>query len=301
MKTLFVCASLGLLLGGCQSNPSQPPAPAATAAASVAPSSAPSATTERTLAVIIAGDHRSADNRARDRFRHPEATLAFFGITPSLRVLEITPGAGWYSEIIAPYVQAKGHFSAAIWDDSRPDFPKFYADLNAQLRAKVSARPELYGNVQLLPINSKAPAFGSAESEDAIVTFRNVHNWAIGGNADAWFKAFFAALKPGGVLGVVDHRAKPGTTLAATLKSGYLTEAYVIGLAEAAGFVLEARSEINANPLDDANHEAGVWSLPPTLRLGEKDRAQYLAIGESDRMTLRFRKPSADLIHSAND
>lgn len=301
MKTSLLCAGLGLLLGGCQSTPSQAPTPAVAAAATAPATTTEQPASDRALAAILMGDQRSTENRDRDRYRHPAATLAFFGITPTMRVLEITPGGGWYSEIIAPYVAANGQFTAAIWDDSLPGLPKYYADLNTQLRAKVDARPQLYGKVRFLTINTKAPAFGDDASEDAIVTFRNVHNWTNAGNADAWFKAFFAALKPGGVLGVVDHRAKVGTTLAATLKTGYLTEAYVIGLAEAAGFALEAKSEINANPLDDTNHEAGVWTLPPTLRLGEKNREQYLAIGESDRMTLRFRKPGGDLIHSAND
>jgi predicted methyltransferase len=253
------------------------------------------------LAQAIAGAHRSEANRHRDQYRHPQQTLEFFGIKPSMSVLEITPGGGWYSEILSPWLRDHGQFIGAIWDDSAADSPGYFKALNKQLRDKFAGSPELYGKARLIAIDAKAPDFSAAGAVDAVLTFRNVHNWTQAGNDAAWFKAFFAALKPGGVLGVVDHRAKPGTTLEATLESGYLTEDYVIGLATGAGFVLEEKSEINANPTDTKDYEAGVWTLPPTLGLKDKDREKYLAIGESDRMTLRFRKPGGDAIHSSDD
>ncbi len=253
------------------------------------------------LEEILAGTHRSEANRSRDRYRHPAKTLQFFGIQSDQRVLEITPGGGWYSEVLAPWLQDRGQFIAAIWDDSLPDQPGYYASLNKQLREKFAAAPNLYDKARLIAFDAKAPDFSAAAPLDAVLTFRNVHNWTMAGNDAAWFKAFYAALKPGGVLGVVDHRAAPGTDIAAAMKSGYLTEAHVIALAVDAGFVLEASSEINANPADDRQHPKGVWTLPPMLALGETDRAKYLEIGESDRMTLRFRKPAGDAIHASDD
>ncbi|MGD9582457.1 MAG: class I SAM-dependent methyltransferase [Lysobacterales bacterium] len=298
MYRILTITGLGLLLGACQASPERPVSASAeveTVAASASPATAAG------LDRILNDRRRSEANRARDRYRHPAETLQFFGIAPDQSVLEITPGGGWYAELLAPYLAGSGQYTAAIWDDSAPNFPPFFAGLNRQLREQLASDPDYYGAARLLPFNTKAPAFGADGSFDAVLTFRNVHNWAMAGNADAWFKAFFAALKPGGVLGVVDHRAKPGTTLEATLKSGYLTEDYVIGLATAAGFVLEAKSEINANPADTSQHPAGVWTLPPTLRLKEQDQEKYLAIGESDRMTLRFRKPDNDILHAAED
>lgn len=253
------------------------------------------------LDLVLAGAHRSEANRHRDQYRHPRQTLEFFGVKPSMSVLEITPGGGWYSEILAPWLKDSGLFIAAIWDESLPGLPGYFKPLNQQLRDKMAAHPDLLGKAKLISIDAKAPDFSAAGAVDAVVTFRNVHNWTEAGNDAAWFKAFFATLKPGGILGVVDHRAKPGTTLAATLESGYLTEDYVIGLATAAGFVLEEKSEINANPADTKDYEVGVWTLPPMLALKDKDRQKYLAIGESDRMTLRFRKPGVDAIHASDD
>lgn len=299
MNHRIVFLAILVALGGCQSKAARVDTPEA-AVQSKAEAAAPAMSshsgfedsTASELAAAISGAHRSADNRARDVYRHPQETLNFFGITPSMHVLEITPGAGWYSEILAPWLKEKGQFIAAIWDEGQAGAPKYYAALNQQLRDKFAANPALYGSAKLIAFDTKAPNFSAAGPLDAIVTFRNVHNWTMGGNDGDWFKAFFAALKPGGVLGVVDHRAVPDTSLEATLKTGYLTEDYVIERATAAGFVLEARSEINANPKDSKDHPSGVWTLPPTLGMKDQDRDKYLAIGESDRMTLRFRKPA---------
>ena len=240
------------------------------------------------LQAAIAGPWRSEGNRARDRYRHPAETLAFFGVKPTDTVIEISPGAGWYSEILAPYLRDRGRYVAAT---ASAPADSGGGKRNAALQAKFAAMPARYDRVQWLEYDGKAPVLGAPGSADVVLTFRNVHNWVAAGSTDAYFKAFFEVLKPGGVLGVVDHRAKPGTALAAMKTSGYLTEALVIEHATRAGFVLEARSEVNANPRDDADHPNGVWTLPPTNRHDAKDAATYQAIGESDRMTLRFRKP----------
>ena len=240
------------------------------------------------LDAAIAGSWRDAANVARDRYRHPRETLGFFQLGAGQRVIEISPSGGWYSEILAPYLRDGGHYVAAT---ASAPADSGGGRRNAALQAKFAAAPTRYDRVEWLEYDGKAPVLGAPASADAVLTFRNVHNWVAAGNADAYFRAFFAALKPGGVLGVVDHRAKPGTDIETMKKSGYLTEALVIGLATDAGFVLEARSEVNANAKDDTDHPNGVWTLPPVNRHEAADDAKYQAIGESDRMTLRFRKP----------
>jgi predicted methyltransferase len=258
----------------------------AAAAATPTPSTAQEAATpavNSALQAAVADPGRDAAQRARDRYRHPAETLAFFGLTPTDTVIEISPGSGWYSAILAPYLRDAGRYIAAT---ATPAPGRSNA-----LRAVFAADPARYGRATLVEYDGKAPSLGAPASADAVLTFRNVHNWVAAGSADAYFQAFFAALKPGGTLGVVDHRAKPGTDLDTMKKSGYLTEALVVDLATRAGFVLEARSEVNANPADSADHPNGVWTLPPTNRHDEANKAKYAAIGESDRMTLRFRKP----------
>ncbi|UHQ23365.1 methyltransferase [Lysobacter sp. 5GHs7-4] len=246
---------------------------------------------EAALAKPLAGDWRDAKNSARDVYRHPAQTLAFFGVQPGQTVIEITPGGGWYSEVLAPYLKDHGRYVAAVWDDAIPDQPKYRYSLNTALRAKFAGNPAVYGAPDVRVFDPKAPVFGPAGGADTVLTFRNAHNWVSDGNAPAYFKAFFDALKPGGVLGVVDHRAKPGTDVEKMKTSGYLTEALVIELAQGAGFVLDAKSEINANAKDGTDHPNGVWTLPPSNRHDAADAAKYKAIGESDRMTLRFKKP----------
>ena len=246
------------------------------------------------LDAAIAGSWRSADNRARDTWRHPKETLAFFGVRPDQTVVEITPGGGWYSEILAPYLRADGRYVAAVIDpapETNERARDYYAKALADLRAKYAANPALYGSAQVVPFNQKAPVFGAPASADVVLTFRNVHNWRMSGNAEAMFKGFFDVLKPGGVLGVVEHRAK--ADVPATDRSGYVGQAQVIAMAQAAGFVLDGQSEVNANPRDTRDHPNGVWMLPPSNRHDAKDAAKYQAIGESDRMTLRFVKPRA--------
>ncbi len=233
---------------------------------------------------VLAGDWRSEKNRARDVYRHPKATLQFFGIRPDLKVIEITPGGGWYSEILAPLLQDNGAYVAAVKKSGSEAG-------DGGLRAKFAADPAHYGKAQIVAFDPKAPAFGPPGQADMVLTFRNVHNWTEDGSAEAMFKAFYAALRPGGVLGVVDHRAPEGSRMEDVKDSGYLPTAYVIKLATDAGFKLDGQSDVNANPKDTKDYPKGVWTLPPTLTLGDQDRAKYLAIGESDRMTLRFVKP----------
>lgn len=242
------------------------------------------------LQSVLTGQHRTEANMARDDARHPVETLTFFGVTETDTLAEITPGGGWYTEILAPLVREKGmlyavHFAAdsevAYYQRSRNGFLE-----------KLAADPAVYDKVKVTEFVPGTPVrMAPLGQVDKVLTFRNVHNWLKAGNAEQAFKDFFAMLKPGGVLGVVEHRAKPGTSMDTMKVSGYVTEAEVIRLAQAAGFVLDGRSEVNANKKDRANHPKGVWSLPPSLALGEEDRDKYLAIGESDRMTLRFRKP----------
>ncbi len=243
---------------------------------------------------FLSGDHRSVKNKARDQYRHPVETLKFFGVTPSSKVLEISPGRGWYTEVLAPIFRDSGEFYVATWDiDNLPErIQPYLQKIDQGYRSMLSARPDIYDQVKITTYSSQNPKFLSPQSVDFILTFRNVHNWALRGNADQMFAAFFETLKPGGILGVTDHRAKPGTPFDKQTKSGYMTESYVIDLAKKSGFEFVAQSEVNANPKDSADHPGGVWNLPPTLRnVADDEREKYSKIGESDRMTLKFRKP----------
>ncbi len=248
------------------------------------------------LREALSGTHREAANVARDTWRHPQDTLEFFGIRADMSVVEIWPGAaGWYTEILAPYLREHGQLYAAHFNaDSSA---QFFRESRAAFEAKLAVNPERYDRVRLTSFNPPQYVdIAPPGSADAVLTFRNVHNWYMRGGGDERvlqaFQAMHRALKPGGLLGVVDHRLPAQRALTDQEASGYMRQDYVIDLAQRAGFVLEAASEINANPRDGADHPEGVWTLPPSLRLGDKDRERYLAIGESDRMTLRFRKPA---------
>ncbi|MDO5610497.1 MAG: methyltransferase [Pseudomonadota bacterium] len=275
-----------LALGACTTNPATPSTSERSQAAAEV-SQAWAEADSPLLGAAIAGDWRSADNRARDRYRHPQQTLEFFRVGSRSRVVEINPGAGWYSEILGPYLRSSGTYFIAVPSATAGSAGE---RRNANLKTHLSQHPEQFARTQWLDYDGSLPSFGAPGSADTVVTFRNVHNWVAAGNADAYFKAFHEVLKPGGVLGVVDHRAKPGTDLETMKKSGYLTEELVIELATGAGFKLDGQSEINANPKDDANHPNGVWTLPPANRNDGKNVAKYREIGESDRMTLRFIK-----------
>lgn len=250
------------------------------------------AVSAESLQDAIKGDQRTPANVARDQYRHPEETLKFFQIEPNMTVVEIWPGGGWYTEILAPLLKDDGVlYTAHFAKDSKSNY---FKNSRKKFEEKLEANKETYGKVKLTEfVPGGEREIAPAGSADAVVTFRNVHNWMGGNNEQAAFKAFFKALKPGGVLGVVEHRAKPGTSREGMGNSGYMTQDYVVKLAENAGFVLEEASEVNANPKDTADHPKGVWTLPPSLRLGDEDKDKYMAIGESDRMTLRFRKPKS--------
>lgn len=238
---------------------------------------------------VLSGSHRSQRHVARDVYRNPSATLQFFDVQPNMTVVEIWPGGGWYTEILAGHVSAGKLYAAHFPEDS--ELP-YFAKSRSAFKEKLKASPEVYSDVVLAEFSPAQNRLTVPDaSADRVVTFRNVHNWMRTMNEAEAFALFFRVLKPGGILGVVEHRARPGTSWQDMKESGYMTETYVIGLAEQAGFVLDARSEINSNPKDTASHPSGVWTLPPTLRLGDKNRARYLDIGESDRMTLRFVKP----------
>ncbi len=237
------------------------------------------------------GPQRAEANKARDASRHPRETLEFFGIQKGMTVVELAPGGGWYTEVLAPLVAKDGKLYAAHFGPNTAGSPYFRSALGSYLQ-KMAADHELYGPVVVTQLPPPAEAaVAPAGSADLAVAFRNVHSWINMGVLDGILAAAYTALKPGGVLGLVQHRAKTGDDVEAMAKSGYLTEAVVIAAAEKAGFTLDASSEINANPKDTADHPHGVWSLPPALRGGDEDRAKYEAMGESDRMTLRFVKP----------
>jgi predicted methyltransferase len=277
------CAATALLLvaAGCASAP--PPAPPAPAAATR------DTVTAAAIEQALGGEHRSAENRARDAHRHPLETLLFFGIRPDMTVVEVWPGAGgWYTEVLAPLLAERGKLYAAIFG-AQPDNP-FVAAGNQSFTDKLAARPDLYGKVQVTVLWPGSTEIAPEGSADLILTFRNIHNWMARDFAPQAFAAMHRALKPGGILGVVEHRGIAGKPQDPRAASGYVNEQYAIQLIEAAGFELLARSEINANPKDSKDYEQGVWTLPPNYRLGERDRARYTAIGESDRFTLKFRK-----------
>lgn len=242
------------------------------------------------LSAAVDNPDRTPQYAARDRYRHPAETLAFFGVAPTSTVVEIWPGGGWYTEILAPYLAAGGRLYAAHFPaDSEVDF---FRRSRAAFAKRVESEPELFAATQVTDFYPPSAAVAAPQGvADFVLTFRNVHNWLKAGFAEQAFANFASLLKAGGVLGVVEHRAKPGTSDQQMIDSGYVTEQKVIDLAERAGLVLQARSDINANPADDTRHPRGVWTLPPTLRLGDEDRQRYLQIGESDRMTLKFTKP----------
>ena len=283
LATLAVLALLGACAAGPASVPTEAPAPPVTDDATAA-----------LLDAALAGDHRSAANRARDAWRHPQETLLFFGLRADMTVMEIWPGAGgWYTEVLAPVLAERGRYLAAQWDPAN-DSQFVQSGLKAY-RDKLASRPDVYGKAEVVALQHPTAMTPVAPgSVDMILTFRNIHNWMPRDAALPMLEAMFVALKPGGTLGVVEHRAAAdGPPQDPMARSGYVREDYAIELITSVGFELLGSSEVNANPADTKDYDQGVWTLPPTLRLGDADRDRYTAIGESDRFTLRFRKPLA--------
>lgn len=285
---LFALATAGL--AGCGSNSSSmPPAQAPAAAVPDEATTTVDPTAEK-LAQAVASSARPEKERARDAQRHPVETLTFFGLRDDMTVLELWPGGGWYTAILAPVLAERGKLYVTNYDPNGPE-DKPVTKYGKAFAERMAKEGERFANVNVSIVDPPTKLTLAPEgSVDLAVTFRNFHGWAGMGQAEAVLTAVHKALKPGGIFGVVDHRANPGTDPATFAKSGYITEAEVIRLAEAAGFELVEKSEINANAKDTKDYSEGVWTLPPSFRLGDQDRAKYEAIGESDRMTLKFRK-----------
>jgi predicted methyltransferase len=283
-------------LAACAKKPEQaaetPPAPEATQPAVADP-----------LVASINGEWRSADDKSRDQYRHPKEALEFWGLAPGMTILEVQPGGGWWSDILAPYAKATGgKYYATAADLQNPELSEGAKKARADFEARFAAKPDVYGQVQLVNFGAKSAPLPE-NTFDFILSARSFHGWMGANVTDKFLKDFYGALKPGGILAIEQHRANPGEQ-DPKAESGYVTEAYVIEQAQKAGFELVERSEINANPKDTKDHPFGVWTLPPTKRTRPYsegadahdpnfDRAKYDAIGESDRMTLKFRKPAS--------
>ncbi len=279
--------TLSLLALGC--GYTMPPAPPGA-------SDAKALGTEGKVKAALGGAHRLPKEAARDAYRHPSETLTFFGLRDDMTVVELSPGGGWYTAVLAPVLAEKGKLVVVGGDPNGPanDEGAIFAK---KLQERFTAHPEAFGKVETRIVRDKEPiVLGAPESADMVVTFRNFHNWfEVGseGEAAKMLAAISAVLKHGGVLGLTDHRAKPDAPVdAKTIEdTGYVPEAFVIKTIEAAGFKLAGKSEVNANPRDTKDYPKGVWTLPPTYAMGDQEHAKYEAIGESDRMTLKFVKP----------
>lgn len=247
------------------------------------------------LQQLTNSDQRSAQHIARNEFRNPVATLQFFGIEPNMSVLEVWPAHGWYTEILAPYLKDQGQLTLAQFRHNdgtlKDERSIFWAKVSERLAQRLADNSDYFGTPTLIEL--EPPLFSPAVTEqfDMVLTFRNAHIWNESGHLFATLQSLFQALKPGGVLGMVEHRAARLSDISSSAVEGYLDEAYVITAAERAGFQLLQSSEINANPKDTKDYPKGVYALPPTLAMGQEDRQKYLSIGESDRMTLKFIKP----------
>ena len=277
----------------------EPPAPAeptpeekkkAEAAQKLADKAYP--TGKAAIQAAVAGKHRKPGHADRDKQRHPVETLELFGFKPTMTVLEYGPGEGWYTELLAPALAKKGKLLVTNGDPNGPADQRatFYAQ---RVKLLLESAPEVYGKVETVTVDGKAPKLGREATVDLALVIRGLHGMNNSGTLDAWLREIHGALKPNGVLGIVQHRAAPDANPEESSKKGYLPEKWVIERVEAAGFKLAGKSEVNANPKDTKDYPEGVWALPPTLQLGDKDREKYVAIGESDRMTLKFTKAKA--------
>lgn len=286
-KKLRACAAGTLAVvalavaASCSTGSPRPAAPASF--------SPPAAVTR--LRAVVAADHRSAADKARDAYRHPVETLSFFGIRPDMTVVELWPFGGWYTEILAPYLKGSGRYYAAAMDPASQNPAD--AHYNDSLHRMLQGHPELFGEVRLSVLAPGKMQIAPDGTADLVVTFRNIHNWRWAGIEKEVFAAAYRALKPGGVLGVVEHRSDDPNFEPKEPGQAYVGEEYAIRLIESAGFKLAGRSDINRNPKDTKDYPKGVWTLPPIYMEGDKDRARYTAIGESDRFTLRFVKPKS--------
>lgn len=294
MKNLLLVAASALALAAC--TPAKTPAPASVEAAAVV-EEAPALT----LAEVVASDFRSSEEKARDLWRHPAETLAFFGVEADDKVVEVWPGGGWYTNILAPLLGSGGGTLVAAGFDIAPiDDAERKARAEQRLAEfKAAYADPKFGMIEYTAFSASSGPLTEAGTADVVLTFRNMHNWMSAGFAEKFFADAYAALKPGGTLGVVEHRLPSTQAQDPKATSGYVHEDYVKALAAAAGFEFVEASEINANPADTADHPFGVWTLPPNLASSNRDGTtvegfdpeKYKAIGESDRMTLKFRKP----------
>jgi predicted methyltransferase len=290
--------ALALLILLCACSRQDEPAAQSPPAAEAAP-----ITESDPLAASVNGEWRSVEDRTRDPYRHPQEALAFWGLQPGMTILEVQPGGGWWTEILAPYAHAtSGKYFATAADLNNPELPEASRKARSDFQARFAAKPDVYGDVQLLNFGAKSAPLPES-TFDFILTARSVHGWMGNGLTDKVFRDLYGALKPGGILALEQHRANPGEQ-DPKAASGYVTEEFVIEQAKKAGFELAGRSEINANAKDTKDHPFGVWTLPPTKRTRPYsegpdahdpnfDRTKYDAIGESDRMTLKFTKPAA--------
>ena len=297
MKHLMLMAASALILAPC----SEAAPPAEAPADPVAETAATEAAPVVTLADIVNSDLRSAEEKARDDWRNPAQTLEFFGIEADDKVVEIWPGGGWYTNILAPWLASGGGtLVAAGFDPASVEDPERRAQVEGRIAEfKSTYADPRFGTIEYSAFSAVSGPLTQAGTADAVLTFRNIHNWMSGGYTEKFFTDAYTALKPGGVLGVVEHRLPSTAMQDPTAASGYVHEDFVKGLAVAAGFEFVEASEVNANPADTADHPFGVWTLPPNSATSARDgttsegfdAAKYAAIGESDRMTLKFRKP----------
>lgn len=299
ISSLFILAALSgtFACGGPSPEPHTAPTPTPTVETTVetegaAPQAEGPQVASGDLAAAIGGEHRAEENRARDRYRNPQETLEFCGIRPDMTVVELSPGGGWYTAILAPYLRDSGRLVAGA---PSPDGER--ARYHARFVEFMQTQPQLYDRITVATFDPPdAIDLGEPGSADMVLTFRSTHGWVGDEAEDEAFRAAHEVLKPGGTFCVVQHRAPEDedTPPKERAETGYVKQSYVVSVAEEAGFELAEASEINANPRDTASHPEGVWTLPPVLRLEDQDREQYEAIGESDRMTLRFTKPAGE-------
>jgi predicted methyltransferase len=281
MRTLSLTSLWVVSMSVCLSMPAAAVGAAATAA------TADTAAVDPALAAAVASPDRTPAFAARDVARHPVEELTFFGLAPTMTVVELWPGGGYWTEILAAYLAPAGHFYAAL---PPPGNEEEDASV-ARWRARIAAQSKRLGTIQETTLGKDSYALAPAGSADLVLTFRNLHNWMDAGYAEAALAACFKALKPGGILGIEEHRGRNDRPQDPKAKDGYVRQDYTIALAKRAGFKFEAASEIDANPRDTKDWVDGVWTLPPTLSQGEKDRARYVAVGEADNFVLKFRKP----------